>query len=228
MTEYNIDVVNAARKCRDISDYDGYVAICELNDVPEELRDQFWNKIIDDWNLPGEDGPDQADPGGDKIGQTDPEEDYSGQNTETAIQKIDRELKEFKGGMKEKVVSSSIAKTMKTFCKNAAFAAAVLDKKKTLPDCVGEIMKGVGSSISDIEVYRKAAKYYFPGATVKFNMEISTGDRITAAESDAGESDGKISAAEPQAVAGKTNKPVQKTKTNSKAVKFQISLFDEG
>ena len=38
--------------------------------------------------------------------------------------------------------------------------------------CVAAVVKGCGSSISDIEVYRRAVGYYFPGATVRFKMEI--------------------------------------------------------
>ena len=63
MAKYNIEAVRAARECRDSNDYDGYAAICELNSVPEDLRDQFWNKIIDDWNPPGEGETDQVDLG---------------------------------------------------------------------------------------------------------------------------------------------------------------------
>ncbi|MEG1998206.1 MAG: hypothetical protein RR051_07155, partial [Clostridiales bacterium] len=39
-------------------------------------------------------------------------------------------------------------------------------------DCCEEIMKGVGSSISDLEVYRKAVQFYFPGADIQMKMTI--------------------------------------------------------
>lgn len=34
------------------------------------------------------------------------------------------------------------------------------------------VANGVGSSISDLEAYRKAVRFYFSGAEVRFRMEI--------------------------------------------------------
>lgn len=89
-----------------------------------------------------------------------------------AKEKIEAELKDFKGGEKEKIVSSNIATTLKNFCENEIFARAVIERGKTLSDCCSEIMKGVGKSISDIQLYRKAAIFYFPTAKIDFKMEI--------------------------------------------------------
>ena len=39
-------------------------------------------------------------------------------------------------------------------------------------------MKGCGSAISDIEVYRRVARFYFPNSEVEFIMQISiTGEK---------------------------------------------------
>lgn len=90
-----------------------------------------------------------------------------------AIQKLDRETQEFKGGQKEKAVSGPVADTIKSFCRqDAEFAQAVAQCEKTLSDCCAHAVKGSGNAISDIDVYRKAAEFYFPGCQVKMEMNI--------------------------------------------------------
>ena len=39
-------------------------------------------------------------------------------------------------------------------------------------DCMTALAKGVGSSISDLEAYRKAVGFYFDGAQVEYSMTI--------------------------------------------------------
>ena len=53
------------------------------------------------------------------------------------------------------------------------FAQAILDSAKTINDCCEECVKGCGSSISDIEVYRKMAAFYFPGSDVDMTLTIN-------------------------------------------------------
>ena len=90
-----------------------------------------------------------------------------------AVKKIDEELKSFKGDSKPKAVSSAVAIALKDFAnQEPEFAEAIYQSDKTLSDCCTEIMKGVGQSISDIEVYKKAVGFYFPGADISFSMKI--------------------------------------------------------
>jgi len=53
------------------------------------------------------------------------------------------------------------------------FCQAILDSKKTVNDCCEEIMKGCGTSISDLEVYKKMVDFYFPGADVEMTLTIN-------------------------------------------------------
>lgn len=89
-----------------------------------------------------------------------------------ARRKLTEELKDFKGGNKETVVSSHVCKTLKEFCKEEDFAKAVVNSKKTLSDCCKEILSKCGNHISDFEVYKRATQFYFPGAKVNFTMSI--------------------------------------------------------
>lgn len=91
-----------------------------------------------------------------------------------AIEKITRELKDLKVGQKEKAVSNAVFDTLINFVNQEdEFAQAVAQSDKTLTDCLTAVMKGVGNSISDIEVYRRVTAFYFPGAGINFNMTIN-------------------------------------------------------
>ena len=94
---------------------------------------------------------------------------------EQAKQKLEDELKNFQGGSKEKTVSKPVCQTLCGFCDEEFFAQAVWDSGKTLSDCCKEIMNKVGSSVSDLDVYKAAVKFYLPTAEVKFKKEITLG-----------------------------------------------------
>ena len=53
------------------------------------------------------------------------------------------------------------------------FAQAIVQKDGSFADCCNACVKNAHGHISDKEVYEAAAKYYFPGATVKFEMTIN-------------------------------------------------------
>ena len=58
------------------------------------------------------------------------------------------------------------------FCEQQQeFADAIL-QGKSLGECCEEIMKGCGSSISDLDVYAKAVEFYFPGAKIEMKMTV--------------------------------------------------------
>lgn len=110
---------------------------------------------------------------------TDPiHEVYQGKS---ATEKLAFEYKEFKRRSnsrgKEDMVSKHVLEALTSFCQNSDFANAVLLKDKTLTDCLSEVMKGVGAAISDLEVYQRAANFYFPGAMISFAMIINTDGR---------------------------------------------------
>ena len=70
-------------------------------------------------------------------------------------------------------VKSYVTDALCSFCEQKEeFSRAVLDSDKNIKDCLEEIMKNCGNSISDFEVYRRACAFYFPGSTIRFRMEI--------------------------------------------------------
>ena len=68
-------------------------------------------------------------------------------------------LAETVSGQKENAMAPSV------------FAQAVA-QGGSFKDCMAAVAKGVGGSISDLEAYRKAVRFYFKGADVRFRMEI--------------------------------------------------------
>lgn len=96
----------------------------------------------------------------------------------TAEEKLNEEYKNFrsspKSSTKEGMVSRPVLEALLNFCEDKAFSDAVLSNPNTLQDCLSAIMKGVGSSISDLEVYHKAVAFYFPNAKISFQMTIDT------------------------------------------------------
>ena len=95
-----------------------------------------------------------------------------------AVEKIDKELKAFNGDKYGKAVYTYVANVLRDFCEqNEQFAEVVYRTKRSLSDCCAEIMKGCGQHISDIEVYRRATKLYFPNSEIECIMTITiTGD----------------------------------------------------
>lgn len=106
-----------------------------------------------------------------------------------AIEKLDRELKEFKSADKKAMaVKDAVADALKLFCEqNAEFAQAVVQNSKTLRACCTEIMQDAGSSISDLEVYKRAVKFYFSTADIQCKMTINL-----CGDLDAGKPAGKV------------------------------------
>ena len=95
----------------------------------------------------------------------------------TAAEKLDAELKAAKKlTSKGQAVSSAVVQALKDFCaQNSEFERAVLDGA-SVDKCIESTVKNAGSSISDLEVYKKAVAFYFKGATVKMTLTIDLGD----------------------------------------------------
>ncbi len=120
-------------------------------------------------------------------------------------EKLTNELKEAKLSRKGKVVKDAVVEALISFAEqNSEFAQAIVQSEKPVADCIEYTVKCCGSAIADIEVYRRAAEFYFPTAKVKFNMTIDLGDD--------GFSNNQPEAAEPQ--------------EQKKATGLQLSLDD--
>lgn len=121
-----------------------------------------------------------------------------------AIQKIEGGIAAVKG-QKENVVKRPVADALISFCRQQEeFAQAVVQSEKTFADCVAHVVKGCGNALSDIEAYRKAVGFWFPGAVVDMVLTI----RMSEYE-------------EPE----KEEKPAEKVKSQTTG-NLEFSLFD--
>lgn len=98
--------------------------------------------------------------------------------TEKAINKLDKEYEDCKKlSQKGDAVKKCVLDTLKVFCKqNGEFAQAVVQSSKPLKECVEYTVKDSGNSIPDIDVYKRAVQFYFPGADIHVVMTIDLGD----------------------------------------------------
>lgn len=91
--------------------------------------------------------------------------------------KLTAELKNVKLGKHETAVKNAVMKTICKFCEqNAEFKQAIEQSGKSFADCLKATVKGAGASLEDLEVYKRAVAFYFPGADIKCTMTLDLGD----------------------------------------------------
>lgn len=70
-------------------------------------------------------------------------------------------------------MKNAVCEALDGFCRqDAEFAQAVV-QGGSFADCMKAVAKDCGSSISDLEAFRRAVRFYFPGADVKFQMTVN-------------------------------------------------------
>lgn len=78
-----------------------------------------------------------------------------------------------KFGRYEKVFAEPVLTALENFIgQDEEFARAVYQNSQTFSDCLKAVVKDVGSAISDLDVYRRAVRFYFPGAEIEFCMKL--------------------------------------------------------
>lgn len=88
-----------------------------------------------------------------------------------AINKLE-EGKKNVSGQKEKAMAGAVMAQLKDFCQQDEEFAQAVAQGGTFSDCMKKVAQGVGSSISDLEAYKKAVQFYFPGAEVHMQLTI--------------------------------------------------------
>ena len=90
---------------------------------------------------------------------------------EQAREKLKKELPGV-SGQKEGAVKLYVMEALLRFAEQDEEFAQAIVQGGSFRDCVAAVCKGVGNSISDLEACRRAAAFYFPGSTVRFEMHI--------------------------------------------------------
>lgn len=106
-------------------------------------------------------------------------------------EKLTAELTDAKLGRYENVVKPYVLDEICIFAKqNSEFAQAIEQSDKSFADCLKATVKGAGASLEDLEVYKRAVAFYFPGADIKCTMTLDLGDggfsNETSTEADSG------------------------------------------
>lgn len=100
-----------------------------------------------------------------------------------AKERLEREYGQVHG-QKETAMRGGVRDALLEFCRqNGEFAQAVA-QGGSFPDCMAAVAKGVGSSLTDLEAYKRAAAFYFDGAQVDFVMTIRLEPADTAGDRD--------------------------------------------
>lgn len=89
-----------------------------------------------------------------------------------ALKKIQAEYKSGKYDRYGQVMKADVLRQIEDFIEqDDEFAQAVV-KGGTFEDCMKAVAKSCGQALSDVEAYRRAAAFYFPGAKVKMQLTI--------------------------------------------------------
>ena len=75
-------------------------------------------------------------------------------------------------GQKESVMAQAVMDALLSFCEQQEEFAQAVVQGGNFPDCMTAVAKGVGGSISDLDAYKKAVQFYFPGAKIQLQMTI--------------------------------------------------------
>ena len=90
-----------------------------------------------------------------------------------AISKLNKELSELKSSDRRiTVMQKPVHDALVEFCRqDAEFAQAVL-QGESFEGCMKAVANGAGSALSDLEAYRRAVQYYFPGSDIRMQMTV--------------------------------------------------------
>ena len=113
-----------------------------------------------------------------------------------AVEKLRGELLAGKFDRYANIMKKDVKAALEDFCRqDEEFAQAVV-QGKSFVECMKQVASGVGNSISDLDAYKKAVKFYFPGAEIRMELTI---DLIgEAGEEPAGRAGAKKEAAAPE------------------------------
>ena len=89
-----------------------------------------------------------------------------------ALDKLgDEQVKAVKG-QKEHAMAGAVAGALRSFCRQSSEFSRAVANGGSFADCMAAVAKGVGHSISDVDAYKKAVGFYFPGACIRVQMTI--------------------------------------------------------
>lgn len=98
---------------------------------------------------------------------------------EEARQKLRKESSAGKFDRYGSAMKTAVVKALEDFCRQSEVFAEAVAHGRSFEECMKAVSKGISGSISDLEAYQRAVKYYMKDADVRFCMEITVGGAAT-------------------------------------------------
>lgn len=93
--------------------------------------------------------------------------------TDLAIKKLESEAKAAKADKYGNVVKQPLLEVLCNFCRqDAEFAQAVYQGGR-FEDALKAAVKGAQNHTPDLQIYRQAVQFYFPGSDIKMTMRVN-------------------------------------------------------
>lgn len=91
---------------------------------------------------------------------------------EEAIEKLRSELKAGSYDRYARIMKDDVCRALEDFCRqDEEFAQAVV-QGGNFTDCMKDVARNCGNGISDLEAFRRAVQFYFPGSDIRCSMTI--------------------------------------------------------
>lgn len=93
--------------------------------------------------------------------------------TDLAVKKLETEFSKGAYDQYARIMKQGVKDALTGFCKQDAEFAQAVYQGGSFEDCMKTVAKSCGTGISDLEAYRRAVQFYFPGADIKFHMTVN-------------------------------------------------------
>lgn len=93
--------------------------------------------------------------------------------TDLAIQKLKKEYQAAKGDKYGSVVKKPLLDVLCDFCRQDAEFAQAVYQGGSFEDALAAAVKGAQNHTPDIQIYRQAVQFYFPGSDIQLTMKIN-------------------------------------------------------
>ena len=99
-----------------------------------------------------------------------------------AIKKIEQGIKECGTDRRVRIMAGPVAEAIKDFCRQSDEFAQAVVQGVDFHACMSTVTRGAGDALSDLEAYRRAVSFYFPGAVVDMHLSIRMSEYEPSAE----------------------------------------------
>ena len=91
---------------------------------------------------------------------------------EKALEKLKNQYITGKFDKYAAIMKASVKATLEDFCRQDEEFAQAVAQVGSFEECMKAVARGCGSGISDLEAYRRAVQFYFPGAEIRWTMTV--------------------------------------------------------